>query len=92
MVLWSSMRDVSTAGTRILVQDLTRPASVAVAEGLVAQYAGDEPEVLQRDYFHSLRAAFTLDEIRQHLDRVDFGHFAVDAVSDRHVVVSGCVR
>ena len=92
MVVWNTLRDASTRDTRILVQDLTRPPSTDAAHALVAQYAGDEPEVLRRDYFHSLLAAFTLDEIREQLDRVGFGYFAVDAVSDRHVVVSGRVR
>ena len=91
MVLWEALRDVSGPGTRVLVQDLTRPASVDAATALVARYAGSEPEVLQRDYFHSLLAAFTLDEIGTQLERVGFGHFAVDAVSDRHVVVTGRV-
>jgi trans-aconitate methyltransferase len=91
LVLWNALRDVSTSGTRILVQDLTRPPSVDAAHALVAQYAGDEPEILQRDYLHSLLAAFTLDEIRHQLETVGFAHFAVDAVSDRHVVVSGRV-
>jgi ubiquinone/menaquinone biosynthesis C-methylase UbiE len=91
-VLWDALRDVSAHGTRVLVQDLTRPASVEAARALVDRYAGNEPDVLQRDYFHSLLAAFTLDEIHAQLERVDFGHFAVDAVSDRHVVVSGRVR
>jgi ubiquinone/menaquinone biosynthesis C-methylase UbiE len=92
MVVWRTFADVSAPGTRILVQDLTRPASRDAAHALVARYAGDEPEVLQRDYFHSLLAAFTLDEIREQLARVGFEHFAVDAVSDRHVVVSGRAR
>jgi len=92
MVLWHALRDVSTRGTRILVQDLTRPATADAAHALVAQYAGDEPEVLQHDYFHSLLAAFTIDEIRAQLRAVGFDHFAADAVSDRHVVVSGRAR
>jgi ubiquinone/menaquinone biosynthesis C-methylase UbiE len=92
MVLWNTIRDVSTAGTRVLVQDLTRPPSEAAARALVDQYAGDEPEVLQRDYYQSLRAAFTLAEIRDQLAAVGFTNFDVDAVSDRHVVVSGRVH
>jgi ubiquinone/menaquinone biosynthesis C-methylase UbiE len=92
MVLWSTIRDVAAGGTRVLVQDLTRPDSEAAAEALVDRYAAGEPEILRRDYFHSLRAAFTLDEIRDQLRIVGFEHFAVDAVSDRHVVVSGRVR
>ena len=91
MVLWAAFRDVVGAGTRVLVQDLTRPDSVESARALVDRYAADEPEVLRRDYYQSLLAAFTLDEIRGQLHAVEFGHFAVDAISDRHVVVSGRV-
>jgi ubiquinone/menaquinone biosynthesis C-methylase UbiE len=92
MVLWNTIRDVAGSGTRVLVQDLTRPDSPEAAHALVDRHAVGEPEILRRDYFQSLRAAFTLDEIRDQLRAVDFGHFAVDAVSDRHVVVSGRVR
>lgn len=92
MVLWHTLRDVATTGTRVLVQDLTRPESQAAAHALVDRYAAGEPEILRRDYFQSLLAAFTLDEIRDQLRAVDFEHFAVDAVSDRHVVVSGRVK
>jgi cyclopropane fatty-acyl-phospholipid synthase-like methyltransferase len=92
MVLWNAIRDVAATGTRVLVQDLTRPDSEAAAQALVDRYAAGEPEILRRDYFHSLRAAFTLDEIRGQLRAIGFEHFAVDAVSDRHVVVSGRVR
>ena len=92
MVLWNTMREVAKPGTRVLVQDLTRPDSPEAAHALVDRYAAGEPEILRHDYFHSLCAAFTLDEIREQLHAVDFDHFAVDAVSDRHVVVSGRVR
>jgi cyclopropane fatty-acyl-phospholipid synthase-like methyltransferase len=92
MALWSTIREVAGAGTRVMIQDLTRPDSQADAHALVDRYAAGEPEILRRDYYQSLRAAFTLDEIRDQLHAVGFDHFAVDAVSDRHVVVSGTVQ
>ena len=92
MVLWNTFRDVAGDGTRVLVQDLTRPESTDAARTLVDRYADGEPEILRRDYYQSLLAAFTLDEIRDQLRAVGFEHFAVDAVSDRHVVVSGRTR
>jgi ubiquinone/menaquinone biosynthesis C-methylase UbiE len=91
MVLWNTFLDVVGPGTRVLVQDLTRPDSREAAQALVDRYAAGEPEILRRDYYHSLLAAFTLDEIREQLRAAGFEHFAVDAVSDRHVVVSGRV-
>jgi hypothetical protein len=92
MVLWNTIREVATDGTRVLVQDLTRPASERAARALVDRYAAGEPEILRRDYFQSLLAAFTLAEIRDQLGTVGFAHFAVDSVSDRHVIVSGRIR
>jgi ubiquinone/menaquinone biosynthesis C-methylase UbiE len=92
MVLWETIRDVAGAGTRVLIQDLTRPDSLPAAQALVDRYAAGEPDVLRRDYYQSLLAAFTLDEIRTQLRAVGFEQFAVDAVSDRHVVVGGTVR
>ncbi len=71
------------------MQDLTRPDSTDAARALVDRYAAGDPEILRRDYYQSLLAAFTLAEIREQLHAVGFGYFAVDAVSDRHVVVSG---
>jgi hypothetical protein len=92
MVLWSCIRDVAGDGGRVLVQDLIRPASRDAARALVDRYAEGEPEILRRDYFQSLLAAFTLDEIRDQLHRVGFEGFAVDQVTDRHVVVTGRTR
>jgi cyclopropane fatty-acyl-phospholipid synthase-like methyltransferase len=92
MVLWNTFRDVAGAGTRVFIQDLTRPDSPSTAQALVDRYAAGEPEVLRRDYYQSLLAAFTLDEIHDQLHTIGWDHFAVEAVSDRHVVVSGIVR
>jgi cyclopropane fatty-acyl-phospholipid synthase-like methyltransferase len=91
MVLWNTIRDVSGEGARVLVQDLTRPKSENAARALVDRYAAGEPEILRRDYFQSLLAAFTPEEIRDQLRAVGFQHFTVDIVSDRHVVVTGRV-
>ena len=88
-VLWSAVRDACAAGTRVLVQDLVRPDTDAIAHDLVDRYAAGEPEILRRDYLQSLRAAFTLDEIRDQLAAVGFDHFTVAAISDRHVLVTG---
>jgi ubiquinone/menaquinone biosynthesis C-methylase UbiE len=91
MVLWETIGDVAGTGTRVLVQDLTRPDSPQVARTLVDRYAAGEPDVLRRDYYQSLLAAFTLGEIRDQLRAAGLEHFTVDRVSDRHVVVSGTV-
>lgn len=88
MVLWQSIRGHGAPGAAIFVMDLMRPDSRATAEAMVAQYAADEPEVLRHDFFHSLLAAYTVDEVRAQLRAAGLD-LAVSAVSDRHLIVSG---
>ena len=59
------------------------------AQHIVDTYAANEPEVLRRDFFASLCAAFTLDEVRDQLEVAGLGHLAVEAISDRHLLVWG---
>jgi len=87
-VLWHSVLRHGAPGAAIFVMDLMRPDSRATAEAMVAQYAAGEPEVLRRDFFHSLLAAYTVDEVRAQLRAAGLD-LAVSAVSDRHFTVSG---
>ena len=48
-----------------------------------------EPEVLKRDFFHSLCAAFTLDEVRTQVTRAGLDRLRCEMSSDRHCAVWG---
>ena len=89
LVLWQSIRQLVQPGAPVLVMDLVRPETPARATELVDQYAAGEPEVLRRDFLNSLHAAFTVDEVRTQLASCGLASLAVDAISDRHLVVSG---
>ena len=69
--------------------DLLRPASVDDLELLVEQYAADEPDVLRRDFANSLRAAYSLGEVKDQLVAASLTEFTVQAVTDRHLIVHG---
>ena len=69
--------------------DLMRPASRAAASQLVEEYARDEPELLQRDFFNSLLAAYRPREVRLQLEHSGLAELQVEIVSDRHFVVFG---
>lgn len=85
-VLWDAVRISALPGACVFVQDLMRPASTAAAQAIVDQYAAGEPEVLRRDFFNSLCAAFTPEEVRAQLDAAGFPGATVAAVTDRHLV------
>jgi SAM-dependent methyltransferase len=88
-VLWESVRGAAAAGACVFVQDLMRPESQAAAQALVNQYAPGEPEVLRRDFYNSLCAAFTPPEIEQQLASAGFAAFTVEPVTDRHLAITG---
>lgn len=90
-VLWRTLREHAVAGARVLVMDLMRPEDEAAVGRLVDTYAGGEPEVLQRDFANSLRAAFTPDEVLGQLATAGLGDLSVWPASDRHLVVEGSV-
>ena len=87
--LWNSVTKYGRPGAPVFVMDLTRPASRQEARNLVETYSRDEPAVLHRDFFNSLMASFTIDEISEQLDSANLSMLAIEKISDRHVVISG---
>ena len=89
LALWHAVRDHAKVGAPVFIMDLMRPDSVARAGELMEQYAAGEPDILRQDFFNSLLAAYTVDEVRQQLAQTGLNHLDVQAVSDRHLVVAG---
>ncbi|MEM7165668.1 MAG: class I SAM-dependent methyltransferase [Planctomycetota bacterium] len=88
-VLWDTIRRHTRAGAPVFVMDLMRPADDATARALVDEHAADEPEVLRHDFYHSLRAAYRVPEVREQLDRNGLQQLGIRAISDRHLIVWG---
>ena len=88
--LWETIRRVAAPGATVLVRDLFRPASLEEARAIVESYAGAEGDTLKDEFLRSLRAAYTVDEVRDQLSRLGMGEsFTVEAVSDRHLDARG---
>jgi 2-polyprenyl-3-methyl-5-hydroxy-6-metoxy-1,4-benzoquinol methylase len=88
-VLWQTLAQLPAARTAVFVMDLMRPPSEQMARELVQQYADQEPEILKRDFYHSLCAAYRPDEIEVQLRASDLAHLQIEVVSDRHLIVWG---
>lgn len=87
--LWAAARTHAAPGAALLVMDLMRPATRAAAEQLVAEHARGEPEVLRRDFYNSLLAAYRPDEVHAQLAAAGLSPLRVEVVSDRHLLVYG---
>ncbi len=88
-VLWQTLKQAAKPRAPVCVMDLLRPASIEEAAQLTAHYAADAPEVLRRDFFNSLCAAYRADEVRAQLREADLAHLQIETVSDRHLLIWG---
>jgi ubiquinone/menaquinone biosynthesis C-methylase UbiE len=87
-VLWDTVKQLKTKNTFVFVADLRRPASEKKVAALVEELSGDEPEVLKQDFYNSLCAAFTSDEIRAQLSQAGL-KLKVEDIGDIHVLIYG---
>jgi len=87
--LWKSVRDYARPGAPVLVMDLMRPNTPEEARAIVDTYAADEPEVLRRDFFNSLLAAFEPREVSEQLENAGLSQLRAEPCSDRHLLVHG---
>ena len=88
---WHKLRQLVKPGSPVLVMDLLRPGSLEDAQAIVDRYAAQEPEILRRDFFNSLMAAFTEDEVTSQLARMNLTRLLIDVIDDRHWVVGGTI-
>ena len=89
--LWTTVRRASRPGTMVFVMDLIRPNSAAAVDELVATAAGDEPEILQRDFAASLHAAFRVDEVQAQLKAAGLTQLSVRTTENDRLVVDGII-
>ena len=88
---WHKLRLLVKPGSPVLVMDLLRPESPEAAQAIVDQYAAGEPDILRRDFYNSLLAAFTEDEVTTQLARMNLTRLLIDIPDDRHWVVGGVI-
>ena len=88
---WHKLRLTVKPGSPVLVMDLLRPESPEEAQAIVERYASGAPDILRRDFYNSLLAAFTEDEIGAQLAQMNLTRLLLDVPDDRHWVVGGII-
>lgn len=91
MALWDTVKKYSRPETIVFVMDLMRPESPEMAWQIVQTYSFEEPDILKRDFFNSLCAAFTPEEVKAQLSEAGL-NLQVEVVSDRHLLVWGSLE
>ncbi|HTT01102.1 MAG TPA: class I SAM-dependent methyltransferase [Steroidobacteraceae bacterium] len=87
-VLWQEARRLLRPGGLIYVADLIRPGSPLEAREIVTRVAAREDPILQEDFYNSLCAAFTVEEVRAQLRAAGL-QLEVHHRGDRHMTIQG---
>ncbi|MEZ5990623.1 MAG: methyltransferase domain-containing protein [Planctomycetota bacterium] len=78
---------VRKPGGALLIRDLVRPETEARLEELVDTYAAGATKRQRQLFADSLRASYTVDEVRALCDRCGLGAATVERSSDRHLTI-----
>jgi SAM-dependent methyltransferase len=89
--LWQVVKSNARSGTYIFVMDLMRPRDKDGAKELVEEHTGGESDVLKKDFYNSLLAAYTIAEVEEQLEREGLVELTVRPASDRHMIVCGLI-
>jgi SAM-dependent methyltransferase len=87
--LWETVKEYAPPGALLFISDLRRPASHDEAQRIIDERAAGEPEVLRRDFYNSLCAAFTPDEVADQVRCAGLSELRVHPEGDIHLIVSG---
>ena len=90
-VLWTEITRLGRPGAAVYVMDLVRPESEDTARAMVKEGAGSEHPILQRDFYQSLLAAFTMDEVRAQVRAAGLD-LQVSPIGVRHMLITGRLR
>jgi len=90
-VLWNEVTRLGRPGAAVYVMDLVRPDSEDTARAMVKEGAGSEHPILQHDFYQSLLAAFTMDEVRAQVTAAGLD-LTVAPIGVRHMLIKGTLR
>jgi trans-aconitate 2-methyltransferase len=89
LLFWRTVRHLAAPGAVLFLQDLRRPADEAALERLARQHGASLDPLVHADYVHSLRAAFTPEEVSAQLVFAGLEGLVVTLHADQYLRVQG---
>jgi len=87
---WREVKRLAAPDAIIFMRDLHRPDSAEAARAIVEEYAADESEVLRSEFYNSMLASYTCEEVKEQIALIGLD-LNVEMSSDRHLDVVGRV-
>ena len=88
---WDALKKLGKNNCIHIHRDLIRPASVEKAFELKEKHLSNSPEILKKDFYASLKASFTVDEVTQQLAETGLSQLEVFQVDELYVEIIGCI-
>ena len=89
--LWHEVKRLGKPGAAVYVMDLFRPQTPDDAMRIVEEVSANEDPILKRDFYNSLCAAFSVEEIQEQLKRAGLD-LQVAPISERQLVIKGLLH
>ena len=87
---WVALKKIGKNNCIHIHRDLIRPHSLEKAFEIKEKYLSNSPEVLQKDFYASLKASFTVDEVNQQLVDAGLSQLDVFQVDELYFEIIGC--
>jgi len=89
---WDALKKLGKDKCIHIHRDLKRPTSIEKADEIKEKHLRNAPEVLKKDFYASLKASFTVDEVNQQLVNAGLSQLEVFQVDELYFEIIGCVN
>ena len=88
---WEALKKLGKNQCIHIHRDLIRPTSIEKALEIKEKHLPDSPEVLKNDFYQSLKASFTVEEVNQQLVNSGLSQLEVFQVDELYLEIIGCM-
>ena len=88
---WDALKKLGKTNCIHIHRDLIRPTSLEKAFEIKEKHLSNSPEILKNDFYASLKASFTVDEVNQQLLNAGLSQLEVFQVDELYFEIIGCI-
>ena len=88
---WGALKKLGKTNCIHIHRDLIRPNSEQKAFEIKEKHLLNSPEILKKDFYASLKASFTVDEVTQQLVDAGLSQLEVFQVDELYFEIIGCI-
>ena len=88
---WEALKKLGKNNCIHIHRDLIRPNSIEKALEIQEKHLSTAPEILKNDFYASLKASFTVDEVNEQLVNAGLSQLEVFQVDELYFEIIGCI-